>query len=628
MNLAGRAALLAALFAAGSAQATGGPRELVVTLVADLDDDDDDGVADSVSEKVRDKTATDVRWLAAARLMKLTGSTGVAVRLLDGARPQIDRAAGKRLTRPGLQGLRAGKSVLELAPVARVGPVARTPHASAQNPAGLRVVVNVLEVRAYDAAGRPIDLATSHASIARTLPEELDPDREPSLPDVDSIRWTVVGPTGTVPATIGVRSTTLGGKPLDRLKAVALKPTACPEGVTADLECRSTPLIRATSDEIDSGHPSSAARSLQAEVGGRIVVEVSRQKAVGIRVGGPRHSAIGSIDRYRAQMRVFIVRMSRGGSVPIGGDEKGALAIARREARTASALWGQCGIHFGEDSEVKVVDPPPAHLLAVGCDLGLPASGGQLVFRADQKKIVSRLAPGDTPARAARRVAGALRKAGFSATVSPNARTLLSGLPTVDVLVRRQSGALVTLSPLDGAPLSSDPSLAACLGEVDLADGLTHFTDFDAPAGTVEERSLVKAFDDGDPSSIEVLIVPSFARTGRIGESFIRAEGASIRNAVILDRTGIRAASRSFALAHELGHVLLDMPGHPDDFGVDSPNMLMDADAADPTIFGPRRLSTAECVRSIRQSGPGGRVEILTPWPLYRTPTFSAGRSR
>jgi hypothetical protein len=192
---------------------------------------------------------------------------------------------------------------------------------------------------------------------------------------------------------------------------------------------------------------------------------------------------------------------------------------------------------------------------------------------------------------------------------------------TVDVLVRRADGTLVALGPAPDRPesrLSTDATLDVCLGEVDLADGLTHFTDFDAVAGTVEERSLIKAFDDGDPSTIEVFIIPAFARMGRIGESFISADGASVRNAVILDRAGIRAGARSFALAHELGHILLDMPGHPDDYGVDQPTSLMDADAADPTIFGPRRLTVAECERAIRQSGPGAAVPILEPWPLYR----------
>ena len=127
---------------------------------------------------------------------------------------------------------------------------------------------------------------------------------------------------------------------------------------------------------------------------------------------------------------------------------------------------------------------------------------------------------------------------------------------------------------------------------------------------------LIKAFDDGDPRTIEVLFVPGFAQGGRIGESFIMADKSAVRNAVIEDRAAIRSDRAAFALAHELGHVLLDEPGHPDDFGLDTPTRLMDSDAANPTAFGPRRLTLDECARMVRQSGPGAPVPLLTRWPL------------
>jgi hypothetical protein len=176
---------------------------------------------------------------------------------------------------------------------------------------------------------------------------------------------------------------------------------------------------------------------------------------------------------------------------------------------------------------------------------------------------------------------------------------------------------------LDGRPfdsqsgsLSSDPTMPLCLGQVDLSDGLTHFRDGDAFAGTVEERALLRAFDDADPSTIEVLVVPSFARSERIGESFIASPGSSLSNAVIIDRWAVRAGARSFAFAHELGHVLLAMPGHPDDYGIDQSWSLMDADVADPTIFGPRRLSVADCERALIQSGPASPSALLRRVPL------------
>jgi hypothetical protein len=113
-----------------------------------------------------------------------------------------------------------------------------------------------------------------------------------------------------------------------------------------------------------------------------------------------------------------------------------------------------------------------------------------------------------------------------------------------------------------------------------------------------------------------VFIVPSFSGSGRIGESFIDPPGASVQNVVIVDRAALRLGARSFALAHELGHVLLDLPGHPDDFGVDSPNRLMDADATDASIFGPRRLTLSECEQALRQSAFGAPIPLLRPWPM------------
>ncbi len=39
----------------------------------------------------------------------------------------------------------------------------------------------------------------------------------------------------------------------------------------------------------------------------------------------------------------------------------------------------------------------------------------------------------------------------------------------------------------------------------------------------------------------------------------------------------------------------------------------MDADVADATIFGPRRLSAAECDRAILESGPNSDAPLLLP---------------
>jgi hypothetical protein len=433
------------------------------------------------------------------------------------------------------------------------------------------------------------------------------------------LSWNVICPAGIVPKTVAIASTRSNGRPLDAIDAARIRPVPCPAGTLAELECGSTEPIRATSDVVDRSHPTSVDDSLKAEVGGRIVLEVEGHKAASIRVGGPRRSSVGALGRFKSRLRFHVVRASAGGAVPVGGDETGAVDVLRAELRTVNALWGQCGIVFGDEDglELEIVDPPAPHLLAVGCDVGLPASGGRLSFRADGRSITAETRAGQSPVQVASSVAHAARNAGFVARVSTNARISPGALRTADVLVRRRSGALARLSAQKGVPLSDDGTLSACLGVVDLSDGLSHFSDLDAVAGTVEERALIKAYLDDDPATIDVFVVPSFSRTGRIGESFIDADRSSIQNAVVIDRAGIRAGSRSFALAHEIGHILLDMPGHPDDFGIDRPWVLLDADAADPSIFGPRRLPLADWERAVVQSGPASPVPLLEAWPLY-----------
>jgi hypothetical protein len=610
--------VLAGLLAAGGAHARAATRPVAkpldalskgsrrLVLYADRDDDDDDGVADA-DESPEGASARDVRWFSTRRAARLQAPPGGVVRVIRDGKILSGSA---RVTRFGLQGVHAGRAEL------RVGKLA------------LRV--SVIEAMAFDEDGRRVDLATSHASLSRVLPAGLWPD--PTVAhDADALRWTVIAPHGALPALVSFASTREDGKPLDRLDGVPLVPCPCPRGVATGLECARTEPIRLSTDRIDRDHPASRGCSLLGEVGGRVVAETRGQKIASIRVGGPRHTVLGSIDRYQARLRVHVVRIARGGAPAIGGDTRGALALGRSQVRAASDLWGQCGIDLVSRATVDVVDPPPAYLLAVGCDLGLPASGGRLTFRVGSRRFQVATRAGDSPTAVAERVAAALRRGGLSAVVSPNAPIRSGALPSADVLVKTAGGRLATLSAAPGTPLSSDASLAACIGEVNLADGLSHFSDFDSAAGTVEERSLVKAYEDGDPQTVDVFIVPSFAESGRIGESFVAAEGASIQNVVIVDRTAVAAGTRSNALGHELGHVLLDMPGHPDDYGVDTPWLLMDSDADDATIFGPRRLTLAECVRAVRESGPDAPLPLFERAPLFHARGAVArrgGRSR
>ncbi len=560
--------------------------EDVYWVPADRDDDDGDGRPDTEGNKPGDAVELSSNSVKAIRV------DGDVVRLWTGAKPVAKLPFTGRLS---VQGLKPGAARIHTA-------------------AGVREVA-VLLGQPVDGAGRSVDMARSHASLSRTLPAELS-GADPS-DDADALRWRVVGPPGALPKVVTVSSFDAAGEALDQLTSVPVATASCPADTAKGLACVRTPMLRLSTDAVDRTHPSAKHRTLLGDVGGRIVVSIGERKLAAIRVGGPRRGSV-PIERLRGKLRVRIVRAAPGAPTPLGGADRLARAVAVREVQTASALWGQCGIHFGtrRQVDVAIVDPPPPSMLAVGCGVALPAGGGTVRFKLSRTTVQVETVAGTTPIEAAGLVAARLRKLGYRAHISPNPRIGPGALRSADILVRSNVGKPVAIRSADGGPLSTDPALDVCLGEVDLSDGLEHFYDLNASAGTIEERALIKGLSDSDPATIEVFIVPSFSRSGRIGESFILGDQGSIRNAVVIDETAVFAGARSYTLAHELGHIFLDMPGHPDDFGVDFPGMLMDSDSADPTIFGPRRLSRAECARAVRQSGPGAAVPLLTQWPL------------
>lgn len=599
-SVAARGVLPAAVLLATTLRAApGAPADAAhpsaIRLYVDSDDDDDDGVEDRSSPTPW--TARDVYWIDSGKPLRLESLSGGAVRVFSDRGSLSAHSVAQ--PRVGLQGIAPGTSSITLG--------------------ATRFDVVVCELVARESTGDKVNLATSHASLSRTLPPDLSTDADAKA-DLDAITWQARCPRGFLPAVLTVTSLDAKGAGIDHLTDVRMSATPCPPGTSTDIECAETIPIRAVSDTVDRTHPAAIGSSVLATVGGRLVIAADGHKAASIRVGGPRNTALGAFERFSAQLRVHVLRASAAGQSAVGGDERGAIAVARHEARTASQLWGQCGIHFGQEEQlhVDVVDPPGPYLLAVGCEVGLPASGGAIAFSADGKPVHVSTRPGDAPVAVAHAVARAVEAVGLRAVVSPNTRISFGAGRTADVLVRRADGTRGTLALLGKEPLSTDHTLGVCIGDAELDDGLNHFDDLDAVAGTLEERTLVKAYQDEDPATVDVFIVPSFSKTGRIGESFIDTDGSGIQNVVIIDRAGIRAGARSYALAHELGHILLDMPGHPDDFGVDQPWMLMDADATDGTIFGPRRLSVDDCERALRESGPRALIPLLVSWPLYQ----------
>jgi len=454
-------------------------------------------------------------------------------------------------------------------------------------------------------------------SLSRVLPSELALQVSSAAPDEEAARVRLVGPESAIPSALSVTAFSAGQRHLDTLRNVPLRAFACER---RDLLCAETDALRLVSDSIERNHPAIATRSLIAEVGGEVELRLNAEAALRVVVAAPDgvdpHGA--SPGRYKLRLRTRLINMQAGGPPPVGSDATEGVRIVSDELDAASHLWGQCGIVLGPRAEwdIQVVDPPELTLLEVGCEGGLLASGGAIAFEAGGRIVRLQVNPGQTPRDVARLLSGRLTQLGLRSRVFRNAQVSYTALPSYDVLIFDRAGRPAALRPIDRQPLSLDPTLSVCSAELDLSDGLEHFVDFNAAAGTREERMLLRAFSDDDPTTIELIVVPLFSGVGRIGESFIKSPGGSLMNALILDRGGVRAGTRSLTLAHELGHILLDMPGHPDDFGVDTPTSLMDADASDATIFGPRRLTLEDCRRALIQNGPGAPAAVLEAWPL------------
>ncbi|HRG99275.1 MAG TPA: hypothetical protein PLR99_23660, partial [Polyangiaceae bacterium] len=500
-----------------------------------------------------------------------------------------------------LQGVRAGVVVLTLG----AGSAARALR--------LRVVAH-----SFEAAGaRELDPSAAHLSFSRALPEASPAD------DPDGFRVVARG-EGPRGAAVDVVSLSARGTLLDAQRGVPVD-APC---LTGAADCARSRPLRVVIDRVDRQHPSSAGRSLLGEVGGLVVVARGGQKLTSIHVGGPRAAGRGGeppvAGRYRLHVRATVFRAEKTGKPGIFRNEAEALGEARADLDDAAVLWAQCGItlHGDAPADVRIAAPPPPYLVSFGTDLGLPSTGGVLRVRVEGRPVVFVVPPGKAPDEVARLFALEVQRAGFRAVVSRNARITPGAAGSADVLISRAEGrgaaALARVEP-DGM-LCTDSTLSVAIGAVDLSDGLAHFGDMDSPAGSLEERSLVKSLEDADPRVVQLVYVPYFLGGGRVGESFIFGDGSSVKNVIIVDRSGVRARRSSHVVAHELGHVLLDVPGHPDDFGRDTPSLLMDSDASDASVYGPRRLTDEECARVRAEAGPRAKVPLLEPWPFAPVP--------
>lgn len=379
-----------------------------------------------------------------------------------------------------------------------------------------------------------------------------------------------------------------------------------------------SPYVRLVADDVDTHARGAESRTLRVALRDVVSVRYSSgnrtlERSLHVGLSGNHDDADSA---RRAKLVVHILRVdAEDGRPVIGQDDTSALLLMRQQLIAANEIWLQCNLSFGDPAEVAmdIVPPPSATLLAIANEDGLPArGGGELRFRVEGQAIGPiPTRAGASPATTAQAIADALSKHGFYAKVSENLATRSGAGPGADVLVRRKNGAFVTITPDAGRPLSTDARQSLMIGGVDLGDGLQEFDNTTAQVGSIEERTLLKALSDDDPQSIDIFVVNQFTAATRQGEAFIADPAGPITNTVVIDRNGLRHAPLAWTLAHELGHVLMNDPLHPDNVGPDRPWLLMDADSGRGTVDGPKRLRAADCQR-MRETARRARFPLLS----------------
>jgi hypothetical protein len=353
--------LLAAALLLGSSGAMAAvPVVVDVRLAVDLDDDDGDGVADGEQTTVGDRidcASFEASSFPTGLILRSIAPASAARVLADGAVVQQGQPIPATTRNISIQALAAGAATVDLG--------------------GALVRVRAIRLWAIDGDGESISMATSHASMHRTVPDRLDSPTAVTH-DPDGLRYAVAGRAEDLPSALRIISRSERGATLQVLADVRLQDAPCPAQAGAEVACRTSAPIRVVGDDVDRQHPLVADRSIRGELGGGILIDAGTGRRQQIRIGGPRRTRVGPIRRYRATLRARLMRVVAHGAPPLGGRDPAALSMVREQIALANSLWGQCGISFGppDEADVMLVDPPSAMMIGVGCDLGMPASGG------------------------------------------------------------------------------------------------------------------------------------------------------------------------------------------------------------------------------------------------------------
>jgi hypothetical protein len=577
-------------------------------LAVDADDDDMDGLPDMVqSEAIPTEDLVEI-------VIDLAGGDVVQVTTLGGVRlvrngnvvttpvvipsDDLPEALYLQATQPSLGGRPAAVLVT-------------------QGPQTVRIPIHAVQISLLDGHGEPLDPALDALSVSHRVTNDDSLPRgnryDARSADTDNVRVQILDS-----AAQGMRATARVVA-LDHRRGQVRSDLAVElRRPTAGFAFR-PPFLRLVGDEVDRGARGVAGQVLQVALRDHVRVVYSAGDSTvhqNLRVGRPGDER-GPLAARQAVLRAVVMRSYPGGPPVIGTDDMSALRIVREEVAIANEIWLQCHITFGAPSEVSISieDPPGPWLLSVSDGDGLPARGGTIHLRADGLAFGPiPTMPGATPQDTALRIARAVQKGGLFPTVTVNPATVYGAGESADVVVRRGDGRFAQIEAIEGVPLTTDLQQRVVVGSVDLGDGLEEFDNMTATGGTLEERTLIKTLGDDDPSTVELFIINRFKHGTRQGEAFIAASAGPILDVVVLDRNGLRQRQTAWTMAHELGHVLLDQPLHPDNVGPDIPSLLMDADNSRGTVHGPKRLLPGDCKRARHESETRADPPLLRPY--------------
>jgi hypothetical protein len=592
-----------------------GPWGLLLSVNYD-DDDDDRRMDDRQSPPA--PVDDDVRSL---KVLAPAGTATVAL-AADGAERIRVHANGVLVALPGSLDAAAAETLLVDGVRASAAPadvVLRVQFldASGAELGRAELAATVVGVAFLDADNAVIDPTRSSLQVSNEIVNNDTLPRDGAVattsPD-DPDNFRVEAYLAAVPdATVSLRAAAAGAP--DARSELGALPLA---GTTASAQ--RTPFVRLVSDTMDWTAPGVTDQVLRVALRDRVSAFVrapdGQAVSTDLRVGRPGNEDGPQAARL-ARWSIHLLRLYPGGPLALGVDEDTAMKIAHDQVVASDEIYAPCNITFGDPAatDIDIVDPPGPTLLAVADVDGLTSGGGQVRFMVNGTTVgpiaVGRNWP---PHQTASAIGEALTAAGFRAEVSENAPVDYGAGRSADVLVLDREGEPVHLAPAGDAPLTTDPRQTLTVGELDLTDRLTEFNNATSASGTLEERTMYKVLADGDPKTIDLFVVNRFAGGGRQGEAFIEHDHGMVINALVLDRTGIRQTRQAWTQSHEAGHVLLDDPYHPDNFGPDRPWLLMDADASLGTVEGPKRLTEDECRRIRRESGTAASPALLSPW--------------